>query len=122
MKLILLLLTGILSFPAIINCDCEDEFLDEMDADWVVQGKVINISADGDNQVVFIMTDESMIQIYTPSEETYCNFPFEKGTDYIVFAYYNEIDGYYGPEGSFYTTSCSYTMTMDEWDAFLEGY
>lgn len=105
-----------------MSCDCEEEFLSEMDADSVIEGKVLDISEQGDLLLVTLMTDGEMFYVHTPTDADLCGYPFTIGEDYIVFAYYNYDDGFYGPAGSYHTTSCTFTMTSDDWAGLGEGW
>ncbi len=103
-----------------LACDCEEEFLDEFDADMVVEGKVISIESATDGLYrIYVTTSDSVVEIYTPDDTEICGYPFVMGEDYIIFGYYNEEDNFFGQEGTYYTTLCSYTMSMEEWDAIM---
>jgi hypothetical protein len=105
-----------------LSCDCEEEFLDETEADRVIEGKVISIEKGGEDLLkVTFMADEEVVVIYTPSDKEVCGFPFNEGEDYVVFAYYNYDKGFYGPADSYYTIICTYTMSTSEWDELMEG-
>lgn len=118
----MLFILGIALFGFIhISCDCDEEFLDENEADIVIEGKVIAIEEVGDDLLkVYITTEDELVEILTPNDEYLCAYPFLKGEDYIVFGYYNEVDNFYGDEGSYYTTICSYTMSTEEWETIME--
>lgn len=102
-----------------ISCDCEEEFLEEFDVDAVWEGRVMNLAIIGDLVEVTIQTSGSKEKIYTPKYDYLCNYPFEKGEEYIIFAYYNYEDDFYGKEGTYYTTICTYTMTTLEWNDLM---
>lgn len=118
-KIILIIGLSTVAFLS-LACDCEEEYLDEFDVDVVWQGEVMDITEIGDLLKVTIQTNASKEEIYTPKYDYLCGYSFEKGEEYIVFGYYNyEDDDLYGKEDTYYTTSCSYTMSTLEWSGLM---
>jgi len=106
-----------------MSCDCEEEFMSEYDADLVLEGKVMDISPENEYLYrITFATEEGSYSVLTPKDEDLCGFPFDKDESYIVFAYYNSIDNFYGEEGTYYTTICSFTMSEDDWEDLFEEY
>lgn len=104
-----------------LACDCEEEFLDEFDVDVVWEGTVVDIVETGDLLKITIQTSDSKEDIYTPKYDYLCGYSFKEGEEYIIFGYYNYEDDFYGKEGTYYTTVCTYTMTTVEWSDLMGG-
>ncbi len=116
-----LFIFGLLVFSFLnISCDCEEEFLDIEESDLAFKGLLIDLETTEGSllRATFQTAEEQFIEIFTPSDESLCGYPFEEGIEYVVFAYYNYEDGFYGEAESYYTTLCTYTMTLEEWNSF----
>ncbi len=100
-------------------CDCDDMTEDITEPDIFIEGRVVEMIEDEHLLEVFFETDEGQrISIFTPSETDDCGYLFEMGEEYVVFAYYNYENNYYGEADTYYTTICSFTMSREEWEGF----
>lgn len=95
-------------------------------ADAVFSGKVVAIAVDTTdwwrNLRVTIRVSEQwkgkavqLVNVYTSSVSSACGYPFEKGSSYLVYAYYSEpSEGPLHCDGCLVTSICNRTRSMSE--------